>query len=169
MTIQKFELQLDLQQACIAKIPDLKSLEHWVATTLNANSSNLYHHIITLTLRIVDEPEIQLLNNTYRKKNKPTNVLAFPNLMPDTLTQMLDEQYLGDIILCASIVEQEAQAQHKILQDHWAHMIVHSTLHLLGYDHILEHEAQKMESCEQAILQQLGFPNPYQSDYEEQK
>lgn len=167
--ISTFELQLDLQQTCIATTPDLKTLKHWIHTTLSVHPNHLYHPIITLTLRVVDEPEMQTLNNTYRKKNKPTNVLAFPNLMPDAVKQMLDEQYLGDIILCAPIVEMEAQEQHKRLEDHWAHMIVHSTLHLLGYDHILEQEAQQMESYEQAILKKLGFSNPYQSDYKEQK
>lgn len=166
--ISSFELELDLQEACKATIPSLETLEHWIHTTLQAHHHKLHHPIITLTLRVVDEAEIQMLNSTYRNKNKPTNVLSFPNHMSEDMHQLFEEQELGDIVLCASIVEQEAHTQHKNLQAHWAHMVVHSTLHLLGYDHILEDQAQEMESYEKAILKTLGFCDPYQSDYQEQ-
>ncbi|NUF50284.1 rRNA maturation RNase YbeY [Gilliamella sp. ESL0250] len=111
-----------------------------------------------LTIRIVDEQESQQLNNTYRHKDKPTNVLSFPFESPIEI----DVPLLGDLIICKQVVEAEAKQQHKSLTSHWAHMIVHGCLHLLGYDHILDEEAEEMENIEIAIMQQLGFEDPYQ-------
>ncbi|NUF27504.1 rRNA maturation RNase YbeY [Gilliamella sp. ESL0254] len=111
-----------------------------------------------LTIRIVDEQESQQLNNTYRHKDKPTNVLSFPFESPIEI----DVPLLGDLIICKQVVEAEAKQQHKSLTSHWAHMIVHGCLHLLGYDHILDEEAEEMENIEVDIMQQLGFEDPYQ-------
>ncbi|SCB74074.1 probable rRNA maturation factor [Gilliamella bombicola] len=111
-----------------------------------------------LTIRIVDEQESQQLNNTYRHKDKPTNVLSFPFESPIEI----DVPLLGDLIICKQVVEAEAKQQHKSLTSHWAHMIVHGCLHLLGYDHILDEEAEEMENIEIDIMQQLGFEDPYQ-------
>ncbi|MWN04742.1 rRNA maturation RNase YbeY [Gilliamella sp. Pas-s95] len=111
-----------------------------------------------LTIRIVDEQESQQLNNTYRHKDKPTNVLSFPFEAPIEI----DVPLLGDLIICKQVVEAEAKQQHKSLTSHWAHMIVHGCLHLLGYDHILDDEAEEMENIEIDIMQQLGFEDPYQ-------
>ena len=111
-----------------------------------------------ITIRIVDEQESQQLNNTYRHKDKPTNVLSFPFESPIEIEVPL----LGDLIICKQVVEAEAKEQHKSLTAHWAHMIVHGCLHLLGYDHILDEEAEEMENIEIDIMQQLGFNNPYQ-------
>lgn len=112
-----------------------------------------------LTIRIVDKAEITELNSTYRKKNKPTNVLSFPFDMPDELTD--ETPMLGDIIICADVIEEEALAQHKTEEAHWAHMVVHGTLHLLGFDHEDEADADMMEAEEITILHSLGFENPY--------
>ncbi len=110
-----------------------------------------------LTIRIVDEKESAYLNEHYRHKNGPTNVLSFPAEYADDIPVTL----LGDIILCAPLVLKEAKTQNKDIQAHWAHLTVHGSLHLLGYDHSNAQDAQKMESCEIDILKQIGFTNPY--------
>ena len=162
-----FALQLELQPIYISsQTPDVLIIKTWISTTLdymNPIQACIYP-ATGVTVRIVDENEIQDLNNLYRKKNKPTNVLSFPDALPSFIKKSLDEYPLGDIILCAPIVEKEAADQNKPVIDHWAHMIVHSTLHLLGYDHEIEKEATQMESYEQSILKLLGFPNPYTSE-----
>ncbi len=111
-----------------------------------------------LTLRIVGNEEGAALNETYRHKQGPTNVLSFAVEDADLLPVPL----LGDIVICAPVVEREAHEQHKEALAHWAHMVVHGVLHLLGYDHLEEREAQAMETLETDILAQLGFPDPYQ-------
>ncbi len=113
-----------------------------------------------LTIRIVDEDESQELNHTYRDKNKPTNVLSFPFDAPPGIEINL----LGDLVICANVVAKEADEQGKPLLHHWAHMIVHGTLHLLGYDHIEDDEAEEMEAIEIAILAKLGIDDPYQDN-----
>ncbi|UJF18812.1 rRNA maturation RNase YbeY [Vibrio sp. SS-MA-C1-2] len=113
-----------------------------------------------LTIRIVDSEESQQLNSEYRGKDKPTNVLSFPFELPDGVELDL----LGDLVICKSVVEQEAKEQNKPLQAHWAHMVVHGSLHLLGYDHIDDEEAEEMESLETEIMQQLGFTDPYHEE-----
>jgi probable rRNA maturation factor len=120
-----------------------------------------------LTIRIVSPEEIQALNDQYRHKNKPTNVLSFPFEVPQDIADALGNRYLGDLVICADVVAQEAQMQHKPLDAHWAHMVVHGTLHLLGYDHITEPQASEMEALEIQVLADLGFANPYVENVEE--
>jgi len=110
-----------------------------------------------LAIRVVDEQESQQLNAEYRGKDKPTNVLSFPMEMPE----QLEEQLLGDLVICAPVVEQEAHQQNKPVLSHWAHMVIHGMLHLQGFDHETEAEAEAMESREIQLLQQLGIDNPY--------
>ena len=105
-----------------------------------------------LTIRIVDEPESRALNRDYRGKDKPTNVLSFGGE---------GGAVLGDLVICAPVVAREAVEQDKRLRAHWAHMVVHGCLHLQGYDHEAEAEAEKMEAREIRILKSLGFPDPY--------
>lgn len=112
-----------------------------------------------VAIRIVTIAEIQQLNRDYRHKDKPTNVLSFPFDMPEGIEGI--DPILGDIAICADIVAQEAAAQQKKPQDHWAHMVVHGCLHLLGYDHIKDDEAEEMEALEIAILTQFGITTPY--------
>jgi probable rRNA maturation factor len=112
-----------------------------------------------MTIRIVDEKEMTTLNATYRHKNKPTNVLSFPVDLPNDIS--LDVPLLGDLVICATVVNQEAREQSKSCESHWAHMVVHGTLHLLGYDHENPADALIMEQEEIQILQALGFSNPY--------
>lgn len=152
-------MSLDLildRQVAIDDSPDLPSLDAlsvWVHAVLDGRMDEA-----ELTIRIVDNEESQQLNNDYRGKDKPTNVLSFPFEAPPEIELPL----LGDLIICAPVVAQEAQTQNKTLQAHWAHMVVHGCLHLLGYDHIDDAEADEMESLETQIITQLGFETPYQ-------
>ena len=146
---------LDLQIATDdnQNLPTEEQIMQWLNVILPQFMDNA-----EITIRIVDEQESQQLNNTYRHKDKPTNVLSFPFESPIEIEVPL----LGDLIICKQVVEAEAKEQHKSLTSHWAHMIVHGCLHLLGYDHILDEEAEEMENIEIDIMQQLGFDNPYQ-------
>ncbi|OCG18225.1 rRNA maturation RNase YbeY [Gilliamella sp. WF3-4] len=146
---------LDLQIATKEQqnLPSEAQILQWLDVILPQFMDNA-----ELTIRIVDEQESQQLNYTYRHKDKPTNVLSFPFESPVEIEVPL----LGDLIICKQVVETEAVQQHKSLTSHWAHMIVHGCLHLLGYDHILDEEAEEMENIEINIMQQLGFKDPYQ-------
>ena len=111
-----------------------------------------------LCIRIVTETESQALNKEYRDKDKPTNVLSFPAELPPGIPHYV----LGDLVICQAIVEKEALEQNKPLMAHWAHMVVHGTLHLLGYDHETDSEAEEMEGIEVELLTSIGFLNPYE-------
>jgi len=111
-----------------------------------------------LLIRIVDKVEIQNLNKTYRHKDKSTNVLSFPSNLPIEI----DESILGDVVICANVVASEAKAQNKTFDHHLVHIAIHGTLHLLGFDHIEESDANKMESLEIKILEKIGIDNPYE-------
>ena len=144
---------LDLQIACESNVlPTEEQFQLWVNTALQP-----YNKPFELTVRLVKSQESQQLNQQYRNKDKPTNVLSFPFEVPDGIELDL----LGDLVICASIVEQEAQQQNKAIQSHWAHMVIHGCLHLLGYDHISEQEAQEMEGLEIKLLTGLDIANPY--------
>ena len=152
------ELYVDLQLATENEqnLPALVDLEQWVSSAVKAGSE-VVREEAELTVRIVDGDESQQLNNDYRGKDKPTNVLSFPFQNPPGITLPL----LGDLVICKQVVEQEAIEQNKQLKAHWAHMLIHGTLHLLGYDHIIEEEAIEMEALETKLLVELGFPAPY--------
>lgn len=134
--------------------PKAALLRKWAKAALlkRANASEV-------TVRIVDEDEMTQLNSQYRHKQGPTNVLSFPFEMPKDVG--IEMPILGDIVICAAVVNQEALNQGKSSEAHWAHMIVHGILHLLGYDHVEEEEARVMEGLEVQILHQLGFADPY--------
>jgi probable rRNA maturation factor len=110
-----------------------------------------------ITVRIVDRTEAHALNKQFRGKDYATNVLSFPSDIP----QDIESDYLGDIVICAAVVEQEAIAQNKTMDAHWAHMLVHGILHLKGYDHIQTAQAEEMEGLETAILSEIGYADPY--------
>lgn len=127
-------------------------MRHWASAALRDESTS-----VELSLRIVDEQESAALNQQYRGKAGATNVLSFPfdAVTPEPLP------ILGDIVICAPVVNREAIEQDKSAEAHWAHMCVHGVLHLLGYDHVGDHDAEVMEALEISILQELGFSSPY--------
>lgn len=152
--------KVDLQDTIAEDTPNRFHIQRWVNETLDDLVDNG-----ELCIRIVDSSESQALNKQYRDKDKPTNVLSFPSELPDEIKA--ETHILGDIVICAQIVKGEAEVQTKKLEAHWAHMVVHGTLHLLGFDHINDRDAKIMESLEINILQRLGFPNPYIGDNHE--
>jgi probable rRNA maturation factor len=147
---------IDLDLQIVAEASDLPSeadILRWVAAAVGDAMAEAQ-----LTVRITDEAEIRELNATYRGKDYATNVLSFPFEAPPGV----DLPLLGDIVVCAAVVAREAAEQGKPLQAHWAHMVIHGTLHLLGYDHIEEVDAEEMEGLEIALLADLGYANPYE-------
>ena len=147
--------QIDWQIACDEQqLPSVEQFQSWVDAALQ----NITHKTFELTIRLVNLDESQQLNYQYRHKNKATNVLSFPFEVPNGIELNL----LGDLVICAHVVEQEAKAQNKALFDHWAHMVIHGCLHLLGYDHINDTDAQEMETLEITILAKLAINDPYQ-------
>lgn len=151
--------QLDLQIACDNKnLPKEIEFQQWLDSVLLDKTINTQEKQFEVTIRIVDENESQTLNHQYRHKNKPTNVLSFPFEVPEGIELNL----LGDLVICAHIVEREAQEQGKSLNEHWAHMVIHGCLHLLGFDHISDSEAEEMEAIEIKILANVGISDPYQ-------
>ncbi len=117
-----------------------------------------------ITVRIVDEKESHELDLQYRGKDRPTNVLSFPYEYPEGFPEP-EIPLLGDLVVCKQVVEREACEQNKKLEHHYAHMIVHGCLHLLGFDHITDDEAEEMESIERRILvEKLHIPDPYASE-----
>ncbi|ASX11002.1 TPA: rRNA maturation RNase YbeY [Aeromonas hydrophila] len=150
-------LDLQLASASTDGLPSEAQLQGWLDGTILG-----FQQEAEVTVRIVDEAESNELNLTYRGKDKPTNVLSFPFEAPPGLELPL----LGDLVICRQVVEHEAIEQGKPLMAHWAHMVVHGSLHLLGYDHIEDDEAEEMEALERDIMQELGFADPYLNDEE---
>ena len=147
------QLTVDVQYAVSADgIPGIASIRQWVMQALPAGQA-----AAELTIRIVDEAEITSLNMQYRGKDGATNVLSFPY----EPMEGVDTELLGDVVICAPVVASEAIAQGKPLEAHWAHLVIHGVLHLLGYDHKQQHEALRMESAETELLAGLGYQNPY--------
>lgn len=155
-------MTVDIQYACEdAGVPDEQEIRNWVELAAE-QSQCLPAQPVEFAVRIVGEAEIQTLNQLYRNKDAATNVLSFPAGAIDGLPPDAERQ-MGDIVICASVVRDEALRQGKGLADHWAHMLVHGTLHLLGFDHTQDSEAERMESLEIAILASRGIANPYAS------
>ena len=135
-------------------VPSAVKIKQWVKAALR-------HKVRKgeLTIRLVNKKEIQTLNKAYRRKNKPTNVLSFKAMIPKEVK--LKVPLLGDLVICSEIVNEEAQQQNKTKEAHWAHIIIHGSLHLLGYDHETEAEAEKMEAKEIRLLKSFGWSDPY--------
>ena len=149
------KVTLDLQMAFDgAGVPKEALFEAWAEKAWQGENPT------EVTLRIVGNDESRELNHQYRDKDKPTNVLSFPFEAPAGITVPL----AGDLVICAPVVEQEAREQSKDAVAHWAHMVVHGMLHLQGYDHIEDNEAEVMEALEIRLLAQLGFANPYEAE-----
>lgn len=149
-------IELDLQLATDANAPGETDFRRWCELALRQRSADS-----ELTIRLVDEPEGRELNRTWRQKDYATNVLSFPADVPD---ELLDIPLLGDLVICVPVVEREAAEQGKALEAHWAHLVIHGCLHLLGYDHIDDEEADEMEALERTFLAELGHPDPYADD-----
>ncbi|MCW9057631.1 MAG: rRNA maturation RNase YbeY [Gammaproteobacteria bacterium] len=148
---------LDFQQALEATdLPAPEQLLHWVEAALEKEN-----HGVELVIRLVDEAESAELNEAYRGKNGPTNVLSFPFDMPP---EVEETRLLGDLVICAPVVRREAAEQGKSEPAHWAHLVVHGTLHLQGYDHQSDAGAAEMEGLERRILARLGYPDPYHEE-----
>ncbi|MCG7873736.1 MAG: rRNA maturation RNase YbeY [Candidatus Thiodiazotropha lotti] len=147
-------LKLEIQRIAEASegSPSDRQLTAWAEAALADSGEQ-----VEMVIRIVDEPESRQLNRDYRGKDKPTNVLSFPFESPPEVALPL----LGDLVICAPVVSTEARQQNKTLEAHWAHMVVHGTLHLQGYDHQDDQQAQLMEDKERQILQALKFSDPY--------
>lgn len=152
-------IYLDLQVAVEddSQLPSEQDFQTWLEKTISQFQSDA-----ELTIRIVDQEESHQLNFDYRGKDKPTNVLSFPFEVPPGVEINL----LGDLVICKQVVEDEAKEQQKPLISHWAHMVVHGSLHLLGYDHIEDEEAEEMETLETEIMQGMGFEDPYLAEKE---
>ncbi|HEX7966528.1 MAG TPA: rRNA maturation RNase YbeY [Gammaproteobacteria bacterium] len=146
-------IQLDVEDVSGADgVPDAAALARWVEAALMGRRTEAQ-----LSIRVVGEAESAEFNGRYRHKAGPTNVLSFPAELPPGVPVAA----LGDLVICAPVVAREAAAQGKAAEAHWAHMVVHGCLHLLGYDHVDERQAAEMEPLETAILAGLGYPDPY--------
>lgn len=151
-------VQVDVQNACDDDTaPETQIVESWIARAVAAAGAGSAFEV---SVRIVDADEIHALNSKYRGKDEPTNVLSFPAGKVAGLPADIPV-LLGDVVVCASVVRDEAEAQGKAVADHWAHMLVHGTLHLLGFEHETDTEAAAMEALEIRILSDHGLADPY--------
>jgi probable rRNA maturation factor len=141
-----------LNNATEKKCPSIEQFNTWVNTVIDHRGS-----FFQVSIEIVDKATSQQLNKDYRHKDKPTNVLSFPLDLPE----YVEEDLIGDLAICRDVLIEEAEQQNKNVDDHWAHLVMHGTLHLLGYDHIEDKEAEKMESLEIILLKKLEINNPY--------
>jgi probable rRNA maturation factor len=146
-------IHLELMHDSVADVPDESFFQRWLYQLSN-------HLDVSgeVCINVVDASESQRLNNTYRGKDSPTNVLSFPSDLPD----FVESTHLGDLAICAEVVIREAKEQGKPELHHWAHMTIHGCLHLLGYDHIDDDDAAQMEALETELLAALDIPDPYQ-------
>lgn len=145
---------MECAAGAVGEIPTPRSVRRWVRAALDDG-----HADAMICVRIVDEAEMRELNARYRGRDHATNVLSFPAELPPGV----DLPLLGDIVVCAPVVAHEAAEQGKPARAHWAHMLVHATLHLLGHDHEQASEAERMEALETRILARLKFPDPYRT------
>jgi len=156
-TVVLMPTELEVQRATkSASVPDDDQFQLWVDAALAGKSDQF-----TLSIRIVDEAEAQRFNRDYRNKGYATNVLSFPAELPEGLPAEIRQSQMGDLLICAAVVAHEAKEQRRPEMDHWAHLTIHGTLHLLGYDHEQADEADVMESLETEILAKLDISDPY--------
>lgn len=146
-----------LNEMQLKNIPSQKQFQLWIVTSIENISTKIPEQFSEVCISIIDKETSAKLNAIYRKKSGSTNILSFTyDSMPG-----IEETSLGDLAICAEIVETEAKIQKRKLESHWAHLTVHGFLHLLGYDHIIENDAVIMESLEIKILKKMGIENPY--------
>ena len=149
-------LRVDVQRSVRGWAPRTGDIVLWAGGALGRRAARA-----ELGVRVVGPAESRRLNARYRGQDKPTNVLSFPARVPAGIT--LQPKPLGDLVICAQVVRTEAREQGKALRAHWAHLVVHGTLHLIGYDHERRPDARRMERREITVLRRLGFANPYVS------
>jgi probable rRNA maturation factor len=159
MTTTKPNIELDCllidADAIQTEIPDLKNLiQTWAKLALVHGITDVDYWV---NFQFMSKDEVQALNNQFRDKNKPTNVLTFPNNTPFNE----EDPFIGDIAICTDILREEAEQENKTLQDHLAHLVIHSILHCQGFDHKTDEEANEMEGLEIKLLEQLNIANPY--------
>lgn len=148
---------IDLQIASKNQsIPSELKFNLWVSSALDGLRDDG-----EVSIRVVEPDEIRQLNDQYRSKNKTTNILSFPFEIPEGVPKEAIGELLGDLIICADVVTEEAKSQQKPVENHWAHMVIHGTLHLIGYDHVNDADAEIMEQMERDILARLQIPDPY--------
>ena len=145
-------IEVDIQIACSETVPGEQDIRRWVTAALERG-----HPDAAVSLRLVSEDEMRDLNHRYRGREGSTNALSFPAQLPEDI----DHPLLGDIVVCPAVVEREAREQGKTAEQHWAHILVHGSLHLAGHDHAETAAAKAMESLETEILASLDFPCPY--------
>lgn len=151
------KLDLELQHASGGNgLPTQAQFERWLTVALSG-----YRDHASVCIRLVDEAESQTLNRDYRGKDKPTNVLSFPFEVPPGVDDPQAQALLGDLVICVPVMQHEAAEQGKTDEQHWAHLVIHGALHLLGFDHIEPEDAQVMENIERRVLADLGMPDPY--------
>lgn len=149
--------RISVQRACEGwTVPESRALRAWARAALAGRRTEA-----ALTVRVVGEDEGAALNARFRGKNGPTNVLSFAS----EGIEAIDPAFLGDVVICAPLVIQEAREQRKAVQAHWAHLVVHGVLHLLGFDHDRQRQAAEMEGLEIEILVRLGFSDPYAAPF----
>lgn len=150
-------LELEVQRSTeISDIPRDEQFQAWAESALAGREGEY-----SLTIRVVDEDEALRHNRDYRDKDYATNVLSFPAELPEGLPEDLRKSQLGDLLICAPVVAREAREQQLPESDHWAHLVIHGVLHLLGYDHLQDDDADTMETLEIKILSGFGIANPY--------
>ena len=159
MSIPRSHVSVDVDVACDGDFPAPEFVEVWVGRAVNAARDD--DCLSEVSVRIVEKDEIRALNRDYRQRDYVTNVLSFPAGTIEGLPAE-EAQALGDVVVCAAVVAAEAADQGKSVEDHWAHMLVHGTLHLIGFDHETDAEAEVMEALEIGILGANGIANPYQ-------
>jgi probable rRNA maturation factor len=145
-------VHVDLQKRVRAWAPRRSEIAAWASEALGRRAGDR-----EVSVRLVGRPESRKLNAHYRGKDHPTNVLSFP------ASPVASAVALGDLVICPHVLRTEAHEQRKTLRAHWAHLVVHGALHLIGYDHERDDDARRMERREIAVLRRLGFTNPYRS------
>ncbi len=152
MTAASQGLVAEIQVATSEKdLPSSENIQHWISTAFPDLEGKL------VLIRFVDESESADLNQNYRGKHGPTNILSFPLKLPESVPN----DQLGDLVICSTVTIREAAQQKKTTANHYCHLLIHGVLHLLGYDHLDDQQAEKMEGLEIKLLERLGISNPY--------
>jgi len=165
MTTVLLDLQIATDDANLPSTQEFTLLVNYVIAQIQMDSESLPVLPVELTIRVVDEEEAQQLNLAYRERDYATNVLSFPFEQDFPAGVELPTILLGDLIICAPVIQREANQQNKNAIAHWAHMVVHGCLHLLGYDHIKDQDAEHMEALETQLLEHFGFADPYRVEH----